>query len=391
MNNSSPIKYGKYMTELMAAAINDTEPPAPFEDINWQSLYQLSLYHNVAVMVYPALRKLSVPQDILKKFEYNYFRMMSRDTRQDIEAQRIFDIIAEMKIPYLKLKGIYLKHQYPAPYMRTHADVDICVSSEHRTALSEVMLSEGYALDMTLDYHDEYSKDNFYIFEIHSNLLPHYSPFFEVFEDPFSKARPLEGEDYAYVLKDEYFYMHLLLHLYKHFVSEGCGVRLFADLYVFRKNHPDMDENFINELIDQYGLSDFHYRMSKLTACFFEGKEFTERYVTIAKFIFSSGEYGHADLKHIPWITASKTANITTRDKIRYFAGNWFPGVSMMKYSFPVLKKAPFLLPFCWVIRVFRTLFFRRSSLKKQYEELKRLNSEQFKDVKTIHNLAGIK
>ncbi len=391
MENTSPIKYGQYMTSLIASVINDTAPPLPFEEMNWQTLYQLSLLHNVAVMIYPAVKKLDPPADILKKFEYNHFRMVSRTARQDIEAQRIFDIIEKMEIPYIKLKGIYLKTLYPAPFMRTHADIDICTSHENRVRLFSVMEEEGYTLDMALEYHDEFIKDKFYIYEIHSDLLDSRSEFYDIFKDPFSKSKPEKRSGFSYILKDEYFYLHLLLHLHKHFVSEGCGVRLFADLYVFRKSHPEMDEEFIRSIVSEYELTEFEHHINELIKCFFEGQEFSDRYETLAEFILTSGEYGHADLKHIPWISSKRTADISTKDKIRYFMGNWFPGTKMLCHTYPVLKKAPYLLPVCWVRRAFRTVFFKRSAIKKQYEEIKKLNSQKFRDVKTIHKLAGIK
>ena len=391
MENSSPIKYGKYMTELISSVICNTAPKTPFEGMNWQIIYQLSVFHNVAVLIYPAVKKLSPPEEILKKFEYNYHRMMCRDTRLEIEAQRIFAMLESDKIPYLKLKGIYLKHLYPAPYMRTHSDVDICVSKEDREKLREILTNDGYELEMGLDYHDEYRKDNFYIYEIHSDLLTSKSAFHSLFEDPFTKAKTDGESQHSYILRDEYFYLHLLVHLYKHFVSEGCGIRLFADLYIFRRNHPDMDEALINDIIVSYGLEDFQHHVNELIKCFFEGQEYSERYSTLAEFIFTSGEYGHADLKRIPWITKSKTANISCTDKIRYFFGNWFPPVKMMKSRYPVLERAPYLLPVCWVRRIFYTLFFKRSALKTQQKEFKRLNDKKLKNVKTIHNLAGIK
>ncbi|MBQ1978146.1 MAG: hypothetical protein II225_05280, partial [Ruminococcus sp.] len=82
---------------------------------------------------------------------------------------------------------------------------------------------------------------------------------------------------------------------------------------------------------------------------------------------------------------------LTFFDKVSYFLHNWFPGARTMQKRYPVLKKAPFLLPICWVRRIFYTIFFNRSALKEQKDEIKRLNAKELKEAKLIRSLAGIK
>ena len=274
--------------------------------------------------------------------------------------------------------------------MRTQSDVDICMTAKDREKATKLMESLGYSKEGSIDYHDEYAKDNFFIYEIHSDIMSPKSDLYPLFINPFEKSLP-DTSPNQLVLTNEYFYLNLVTHLYKHFISEGCGLRLFADLYVFRRTHPDTDYIFVNKALKEYDLYNFHETVLKLISCFFEGNKYTDTLNELAEFIFKNGEYGDSELKRLSWLSSGKSAKLTFRDKAKYFLGNWFPGTKVLKKRYPVLEKAPFLLPVCWIRRIFYTIFFKRSALKEQYHEIQRLNSDKLKGAKRIRHIAGIK
>lgn len=384
-------KYGELLSVFMGCSINGTSPSCIPEDINWNNLYSLAALHNVVPLIYPIVTKHDLPDNVRKAFDSENRLLIARETRQEIEAEQVFAALEAKGIPFIKLKGIVMKHLYPAPYMRTASDVDICLTKEDRENAKPLMESLGYTLKSSIDYHDEYAKDDFYIYELHSDIVSASSPFYKLFSNPFEKAYAENPKSAQLRLTNEYFYLNLILHLYKHFISEGCGLRLFADLYIFRKKHTELDDNFIASTLKEYALSDFHHTVIKLCRCFFESEDYSPRLRVLAEFIFRSGEYGNYELKKLSRISSDKCAKLTFSDKCRYFFSNWFPGVNTMKKRYPVLGKAPFLLPVCWIRRVFYTIFFKRSALKEQRNEIKRLNSKELKEAKYIRTLAGIK
>lgn len=388
--NTKLFLHGKYLAELIACSIRESAPERPFDGIDWEQIYQLAVFHNVTALVYPSLKALDVPAEIMQKFTYHNNRMIAREARQEIDAQKIFSVLKKENIPFIKMKGIALKNCYPLPYMRSHSDVDICMSAENRKRAGKILEDMGYIREGSIDYHDEYCKDDFFIYEIHSAIMSPRSPLAPVFEEPFSKAVP-DSDSAGYVFNDDYFYLSLVIHLYKHFVSEGCGIRLFADLLVFERTHPKLDFNFVRKTLEKYGLCDFYEHIRNLCSCLFGGQEFDERYTLIAEFIFKSGEYGSPELKRISWISSDKSANISFRDKMKYFFKNWFPGVSILKKKYPVLEKAPVLLPVCWIRRGFYTIFHKPQALKEQRAEIKKMSSQEMKHAKHIRSLAGIR
>ena len=391
MQNTELSIHGRYLASLIGHSLRGSFPTEPSKEISWEKIYKLATHHNVIALIYPVISKLNVPKETKDKFDYDNLRAIAREARQELESQRVFSALSENNIKFIKLKGIVIKNLYPLPHMRSSSDVDICMSKENRDKSVAIMESLGYNLGSRIDYHDEYSKDQFFIYEIHSDIISPRSPLHSLFVNPFEKSVVDKNNPDTLVLSNEYFYLNLVMHLYKHFISEGCGLRLFSDIYLFRKECNNLDITFINNILDDYNLLDFHNTILKLNTCFFEGNQYSDNLSIIADFIFKGGEYGNNSLKKLSWLSSSKSAKLTFSDKVRYFFGNWFPGVKIMKKRYPVLEKAPILLPVCWIRRVFYTIFFKRSALKEQHNEIKRLNSPELKEAKKIRMLAGIK
>ena len=212
-----------YLASLVGHSVNNTVPEKPFEGINWENLYKLADFHNVTSLIYPAISALNVPDEANNKFNYDNHRFIAREARQELEAQRVFNALNNHHIPFIKLKGIVIKNLYPMPHMRTASDVDICMSREDRQKARGIMESLGYSLESSINYHDEYAKDDFFIYEIHSDIISPKSDIFSLFSNPFEKSNPDKDNNLQFTLTPEYFYLNIVTHLYKHFISEGNG------------------------------------------------------------------------------------------------------------------------------------------------------------------------
>lgn len=379
MEEKELIKYGRYITSLISSVVLNTAPPAPFDNIDWIKLYKLANKHDVAVMIYPVVKDMGLPEEAMTLFTKNKNRIVARTTRQSIEAEKVFRTLEENNIKYIRLKGIHIKELYPAPYMRTFSDVDIYVSKEGREKTKSLMTNMGYELESTIDYHDEYKKDDFYIYEIHNPIVSENSFHHDIFSEPFGKAVAVSENKGNYVLNNEYFYLHLFFHLYGHFIHKGCGIRLFTDLLVFQENIKNVDYSFIESVLKKYDILDFYYSVQKLNNFFFFNDDADSSTLKIAEFIFKcrSNESNKNDF-----------ANLGFLGKVKYFLKNWFPPAKDLAFRYPVLNKAPILLPVCWLRRIFYSLFFNRSAFKKQAEHINELNSTEFKEIKEARKLA---
>lgn len=362
----------------MASSIKSEGTPAPFDGIDWYFLIKLAEKHNVLLMIAPVLKKLTLPDEAAKLFKSLNNFYVARLTRQNIEASVILSGLESQNIRYIKLKGSHIKEYYPNELMRSFTDVDLCIDEENREKAGKILESMGYELKSSLDYHDEYEKDSFYIYELHTKVVSEQDKYKSVFDNPFEKA-VAENENSSYKLKNEYLYLHLFFHLYKHFTNSGCGIRFFADFLVFREYVEDTDFEFVLSVLKKYKLTEFYKTLQNLLAYFFDGKPAEKSTEEIALYIFGNNTTGN-------WML--NMANFSFWDKLKYFSKIWFPSANTLKERYPVLKKAPVLLPFCWIKRGFKSLFVDRTSLKNHISEVKTLNGNEYRNIKKTRKLA---
>lgn len=379
MQRTELLKYGKFLTSLISSAILNTAAPLPFEGMDWTKLFNLAKKHDLAVMIYPLVKNMDIPEDARILFEKDKNRMVARTTRQTIEAERVMAELEKHSIKYIKLKGSHIKDYYPSNCIRTFGDIDLCLTPEGREKAKLVMADLGYTLDSSIDYHDEYQKDKFHIFEIHSSITPEDSKYSDVFTNPFSKAVATNEDKLCYVFNNEYLYLHLLIHLHKHFTVTGCGIRLFVDFLVFNQKIKDIDFDYVESILKQYGMLDFYSTVKQLIDFFFFDKKATDDLLRISEYIFENqavGVYKH----HV--------ASLGFFGKAKYFLKIWFPPAKELAFRYPVLNKVPVLLPVCWLRRIFYSLFFNRAAFTTQANNIKKANSEKYKNIKNVRQLA---
>ncbi|MBQ2944605.1 MAG: nucleotidyltransferase family protein [Ruminococcus sp.] len=389
MENEKIFLYGKYLCHLVSCCINNKTPEQPFDGIDWNFFYRLAELHKATSLIYPVLCHLDIPQDIMSKFTYNNHRMIAREARQEIEAKRIFGALEEQGIPFIKMKGIVMKNYYPMPYMRAQADVDLCMSEEDRNRCKTIMKDFGYEVFSEDEIVDEYVKEKFFYYEMHSSVNSSTSDFKDIFCDPFSKTKPSD-DNVGFVFTNEIFYLHLITHLYKHLLVEGCGIKLFLDLYIFEKAHPDMDNDFIRKILSEHNIETFYDNVLSLIASLFSDEPFSEANKDIATFIFKCGDHGSNLVRDLTRSTTNKTKALSNRNKIHYILQIYFPPARELKYRYPILEKAPVLLPFYWVKRGFSTLFLKNEALKHQRKRIQSFYSDDMQEAKNVYKLIGI-
>jgi len=372
------IRHSRYLCSLIFCSIRGTNPPLPFEGIDWNFLIKLSEKHNVILMISPVVKKLCLPDDAKANFYELYRFYLTRITRQNIESERVTDALSSHNIRFIKMKGLHIRNYYPSDIMRSFTDIDLCLDKENLQKAREIMEGLGYTLKNTTDFHDEYEKDGFYIFELHSSLVSEKEKHSNVFLDPFSKSEAdLSSSDFR--LKTEYLYLHLFFHLYHHFTTTGCGIRLFADFLVLETLTENLDFKLIESIIKSHRMSEFYATLKKLIRYFFYDEECEKSVSDIALYIFASettGNYSH----HV--------ASLSFFGKVKYFLKNWFPPAKDLAFRYPVLNKAPVLLPVCWVRRFFYSLFFNRSAFKKQADSIRTASSEKYKSIRKVRRMS---
>ncbi len=129
-----------------------------FSEINWEALYQLSIQHSVAPLLYFHLNNFfsakDIPSEILTKLHKIYFSNAAKNLTIYHNLSNIIKTLNENAIPFVLLKGAHLcELVYENISLRSMADVDILFKKKDLNHAQEVINRLGCNNDLNLDYH----------------------------------------------------------------------------------------------------------------------------------------------------------------------------------------------------------------------------------------------
>ncbi|MGN1139216.1 MAG: nucleotidyltransferase family protein [Ruminococcus sp.] len=379
--------YGIYTGRLLNSVLENREPPALPEQFDLEGLFTFHSQQSVANMAYCGLKKLNIPQEKLKNYYDDYKMMLLREARFEVASQQVFSALEKAGIPFIPLKGSIIKKLFPQESLRSFTDVDIYIGDKVEQT-GKVMESLGFSVKSTTQHDISYFKKPSLSFEMHSRLFEDDYSFDGYFDNPFERAKPIAEGSCHYLFSDEDFFIHVFCHLYKHFTFGGCGLRQFMDIFVLTKKL-NLDYDYINKELEKLKLTDFFETVKKVNSVVFKGEKPDGDMLDICDYIFSNGTFG------IYRITAMNEFGAQDKNilawKISYFANRWGLSYSRMKENYKVLEKVPVLLPFCWIHKAFRVLFFRRDVLKSQIKDIDEYNQDYSKYLKHIWEISGVK
>ena len=166
-----------YMLRLMGAVVSGAPLPVPPLEIDWNQVYAISKYHNVANIVAYAVSIEDYPMEneIKQKFLKNMFDAVLLDENQKKEFNTLFKAFEEHGIEYMPLKGINIKKLYASSDMRNMSDGDILIHENDRDKISAIMEELGYRFKKESNHELIYVKEPFINVELHKMLIPSYN------------------------------------------------------------------------------------------------------------------------------------------------------------------------------------------------------------------------
>ncbi len=372
-------KTGKYIIELIRSVLNNNSPSEKPDDIDFKDIYLLGQRHNVLNMCLYSIEKLKTKPDqkLLRRWNDKRNAVIAQSVVQLSEKNKILEAFCSAEIRCIPLKGCYLKEMYPRNDYREMSDLDILIDRRSAANARDIMQSLGYVCtSFGIGKDDTYCKAPFMSVELHFELLviPQVDRIGikknTFFKNPWTMAKATEIP-FLYELSWEDFYVYLIAHLYKHYSGPGAGIRQFIDLWVLREN-VDLDKKRIYESLDDMGLLSFCLDAEELTSSWMTGKDTDDRLKEMEMYIFSSGSFGVLSNKvknEIGRMSSNSEQSVSDGTR-RYLKYRIIPPLDIMQLFYPVLKKAPILLPFFWVYRLFVKGIFKH---QKAISEIKTL------------------
>ena len=375
---------------LLRSAITGERLPLP-EGFDLELAYPELKKHHMDAMLYEGAVRCGISKQlpVMQQLFRSYCKALLVSEGQLRQIQRIFAAFEENGIDYMPLKGCKLKALYAKPELRYMGDADILIRTEQYEKITAVMEGLGFAFKNETDHELIWLHKELFV-ELHKHLIPSYNQdFYRHFTIGWQMAVPEQGSRYTMRVEDEWIF--LFTHFAKHFRDGGIGCRYLVDLWVYLRNHPVMDQEYLQQVLQDLQLQQFHENIRKTIEVWFEGGQPDDVTDTVTDYIFSSGSWG---------TTASKTISGAVRgapergraatSRIRYVLQVLFPSVMVLREKYTVLKKYPWLLPAVWLVRPFYKFFWERKDYARHMKNMDTITDSELEQRRKFMQYLGI-
>lgn len=351
------IQEGQYLIKLLSSAINNIPLKLPSDDLDWDKLYHLASFHNVANIAYYSLLKFPnpaiIPKDIWLKFSSDAKKFSALEALQHFEVRQVLLRFEQNQVCCVPLNGYIMKQLYPRPDMRYVASMDLLIKEEEKALVHTVMDSLGYAPLRSTKTSITYFKAPNMTIELYTSLLPKNNEYYSYFDGIVrNNLRKEKGLNYIYTLTKEDFYIYMVTFLAHKYAAGDSGIRSILDIWIYLKRYnPILNREVIAMELNKLNLGLFSFYVEELAWIWFGGGiTFSNQslYEEMEQHIFSCGIGDHFDIgepaKDMP---SSSKAPLPDKERTAMF-----PNLDIMSDRYPLLKKMPFLLPVFWLARL---------------------------------------
>jgi hypothetical protein len=382
----------KYRTLFLIINAALTDISVVVDDtLDYAEIFEVGKKHQIIPLVYCGIQKLKGDSEEVAKFQDYTLRLFYYDFKQIECLNRIEEEFSNNRIDYMLLKGASIKKIYPSSELRLMGDIDILIKEEQyeqiRKILCNIDLCEVNETDHELIWR---SRDGILV-ELHKRLIPSYNDdYYSYYCNSWEKSIIEKGYCYAMSAEDEYIY--IFTHLTKHYRDGGIGLKHMIDVWYFALKHPSLDMEYINCELSKLSLKRFHKNILDTLEVWFHGKASTDITDYITERIIESGAYGIKE----KWDIANaareraKTTSVASAKRKNMISLIFMPYSNMQK-KYPVLKKAPFLLPIMWVVRWGDAIINKQSNISRQAERLNKIESEYIDGYNRELEMVGLK
>lgn len=363
------------------------------EDFDLEAAAKTAKKHQISAMFYYGALNCGFSQElpIMQKLFFQTCQMMTLSTHQLFAVDEIFSQFDENKIDYMPLKGTLLKKMYPKSEMRIMSDADILIRTEQYDKIKPIMEQLEYTEHIESDHELVWDKKNIHI-ELHKRLIPSYNKdYYKYFGDGWRLGKPVNEGAVRYEMTPEDEMIYLFTHYAKHYRDAGIGIKHIVDLWVYRKNKVNLYNEYILAELKKLQLDDFYKNTMRTLDVWFDGAQSDEMTEFITQIIFNSGVYGTREAHLLSAaVKASKTQGNAEKARSKRIFKLLFLPYGQMCRRYPIVKKAPVLLPFAWVARWFDVLIFKRKNIKMHNDDLKTTSVENVNDYQQALNFVGL-
>lgn len=201
---------------------------------------------------------------------------------------------------------------------------------------------------------------------MHRRLLPPTEENHWHTDDIWDRLVPDENNSKLMHMTWEDYYLFHLLHFEKHYSMGGSGIRSIIDQYYLMENIFDkLDWNYVNPILEKMNYVEFEKMCRDLAQAWFGEGAMTEELKAPAEYIINSGVFGTFE-QYQKWSFEKYKREQGIKSKKGFFFRRMFMERERMEFIYPSLKKHGWLLPFLWIHRLFKSVFFNWKRVKME-------------------------
>lgn len=253
-------------------------------------LYSFGIRQCILPIIWQGIKASGISDDWKDKFKKRCAMDFRAFVLRDYSLDKIRNALDSETIPYIFLKGAFVRDLYPEAWMRTSSDIDILVHSEDLERAVEIIEAKtDYKMDKK-GYHDVSMLSDYFHLELHFSLKENSEEIDSLLSKVWKYAIPI-GKGSQNVLTPEYQIFHVVAHMSYHFLHSGLGVRPFIDLWLLR-NKTSYNEEKIRMMCESCGILKFYEVCSELATCWMEDRPIEGMIQEFEQYCLQGGVFG---------------------------------------------------------------------------------------------------
>lgn len=373
-----------YIIELLKCAITNTTPSIPSEDLDWNVVFNYAKIHRIIPVLHFSIQKL--PKNIkskvtnLEAYELAYKSNLVDDANRENEISIIAKELSYNNIDYILLKGSVTKYFYPDTSMRMMSDIDILYRNASSKEINSILGNKGYVQTKSTPKDAMYLSPNKKVkIEMQQSLVDDgFTDWLEYLDTIWDRCEKKADNEFTMTLED--FYIYHIIHMAKHFVNGGIGLRHVLDTWVIKNYFREIDKDFIKKILAELGLNQFEYQITTLCKYWFENYNLKDRdsIELLSEYIFANGAFGNIKQQSINELSSGNTRKL-------------FPNkTTMANYYGDVIIKHPYRIPLCWIRLNMERIFRNSKNTKNKYQALSSISNKQKEKTKQLFDICGL-
>lgn len=291
-----------------------------------------------------------LPEELKDKLSKQYHAAVKQAIVQEFEGKQVLKALSDAGLLCIALKGWELRTMYPAATMRQMADLDILVKPYNYNNIKTIMEKLGFSCGTESSWKHDYFKKNEVNVEMHKRLTDD-SALIQAWEAGLWDRAATVDTNIFKMSAEDYYIFHFV-HLYKDFINGSLGLRRIVDTWLLQKQSVNM--GVVKQFLKSFGMWNFYEQMIKLSLVTMGERPIDDDSELLLSHAFTHGIYGSGKSYKAGRIAAM--GDSVRSGKIKSMLAAVFLPYGRMKAQFPVLKRWPILLPYCWVKRIIRFL-----------------------------------